>query len=66
MQPGSGTETAVISGGGGEGSHRQAFQRLWAPHGDGELLQIPGVGDLGGRQQLDGSGKELVPGKGSL
>ena len=56
----------AISSGEGEGGHRQGFQRIWAPPGDGELLQIPGTGDIGGRQQLAGGGKELVPGKGFL
>ena len=49
VQPGRGTETTAISGGGGEGGHRQGFQLLWARPGDGGLLQIPGKGDIGGR-----------------
>ena len=55
-----------ISGGGGEGVQHQGFQSLWTPPGDGELIQIPGTGDLGGGRQLDGGGKELLPDKGSL
>ena len=56
----------MISGGGGEGGHRQGFQRLWTPPGYGDLLQIPGTGDIGGRQRLTGGGKELFPRKGGL
>ena len=33
------------------------------PPGDGDLLQIPGTGDIGGRRQLAGGGEGLVPGK---
>ena len=66
VQSGRGTEMTVISVGGGEGVHCQGFQRLWAPPGEGDLLQIPGTGDLGGRRRLAGDGKEIVPGKGGL
>ena len=59
MHLGSGAEDTVISSGGGEGGHCQGFQRLWAPTGDGNLLQIPREGDLGNRSLLDGGGKEL-------
>ena len=41
-------------------------QCLWATPGDDDLLQIPGMGDLGGRRRLSGGGEELVPGKGGL
>ena len=34
--------------------------------GDGEILQIPGTGDIGGRRRLSGGGEELFPGKGGL
>ena len=44
---GSGAEETAISGGEGDGGHRQGFQRLWAPPGDGNILQITGEGDLG-------------------
>ena len=47
MHSGSGSEETEFSGGGGEGGHHQGFQRLWAPPGDGDLLQIPRAGDLG-------------------
>ena len=56
----------AISGIGGEGGHRKGFQRLWVLPVDGDLLQIPGMGDIGGRRQLTGSGEELVLGKSSL
>ena len=56
----------AISGRGGEGFHCQGFQLLWASSGDGDLLQIPGVGGLCSRQRLSGGGKLIVPGKGSL
>ena len=49
LQPGGGSEETASSGGGGEVGHRQGFQRLWAPPGDGDLLQIPRTGDIGGR-----------------
>ena len=63
MNLGSGVEETIISGGGGEGGHRQEFQRLWDPPGDGEPLQIPRVGDLGYGRQLAGGSKEIVPGE---
>ena len=66
VQMGSGEEVMVIISRGGEGGHRQGFQLLWDPPGDGDLLQIPGTGDLGGRRRLDGGGKELVPGAGGM
>ena len=66
VQPYRGAEETEISGEGGEGGHRQGFQHLWAPPGDGDLLQIPGTGALGGRRRLSGVGNELVPGKGGL
>ena len=61
-----GLEETTISGRGGDIGHCQIFQRLWAPPGDGELLQIPGMGYLGGIQQLAGSDEGIVPVKGSL
>ena len=63
VHPGSGAEETEISGVGGEGSRRPGFQRLWAPPGDGDILQIPRAGDIGGGQQLTGGGEELVSGK---
>ena len=60
---GRGAEEAAISGGGGEGGCRQGFQRLWVPPVDGDLLQIPGAGDLGNGRRLVGSGEELGLGK---
>ena len=64
VQTGSRVEETEISGRGGEVGHHQGFQRLWAPPGDGDLLQIPGMGDLSGRQRLAGGGEKLVPVKG--
>ena len=61
-----GAEATDISGGGGEGGHHQGFQRLWAPPGDGDLLQISGAGDLGDGQQLDIGGEELGMGEEGL
>ena len=46
---GRGAEETAVSGGGGEGGHRQGLQRLGGPPGDGDLLQIPEMGDFGGR-----------------
>ena len=66
VHPGSGAEETAISGGGGEGGHCQGFQRLWAPPGDGDLLQIPGADYLGGVRRLAGGGEELGPGKEGL
>ena len=59
----SGAEETEISGGGGEGGHHQGFHRIWAPPGDGDLLQIPGAGDLGDGRQLAVSDDELGLGK---
>ena len=50
----------------GEGGHRQGFQCLLENPGDGDLLPIPGTGDLGGRRKLARGGKELVPSKGGM
>ena len=47
MHSRTGAEETAFSGVLGEGGHRQGFQRLWAPLGDGDLLQIPRTGDLG-------------------
>ena len=66
VKTGSGAEAAAFSSGGGEGGHRHVFQRLRSPPGDGDLLQIPGTVDLGGRRRLAGDGKGLVPGKGGM
>ena len=66
VQLGCGAEETEISGGGGEGGQLQVFQRLWAPLRDGDLLQIPGTGDLGGGRRLSDGGEELVPGKDGL
>ena len=66
VQLGSGAEDMAISGGVVEGGHLQVFQHLWAPPEDADILQIPGTGDIGGRQWLSGGGKELVTGKGGL
>ena len=66
IQLGSRAEEMAIIGIGGEGVQHQVFQRIWEPPGDGDLLQIPGVGNLVNRRQLAGSGEELVPGKEGL
>ena len=57
VQPGSGAEEMTVSGVEGEAVHSQGLQSLWAPPGDGELLQIPGTSDLGGRRRLAGGGE---------
>ena len=64
MQTGGRAEETAISGRGGEVGHRQDFQRLWAPPGDGDLLQIPGTVDLSGRRRLAGGGDKLDADKG--
>ena len=67
VQLGRGAEQSSVSSvGGGEVGHRQVFQRLWATPEDGDLIQIPGTSDIGGRQQLAGGGEELVSGKDGL
>ena len=63
MNSGSIVEKTAIIGGGGERVRRQGLQRLWAPPGDGDLLQIPRAGDLGDWQWLAGGGEELGPGE---
>ena len=63
VHSGSGAEYMAISGRGGEGGHRQGFQRLWEPLGDGDLLQIPGAVDFGYGRRLAGGGEELGPGE---
>ena len=55
--------TALGREGGADG-HIQDIQRLWAPSGDGDLLLIPGEGDIGGRRGLAGGGREFVKGEG--
>ena len=54
----------VLGGGGGAGGHLQCIQRLWDIPGDGDLLLIPGAGNLDGRQQMAGGGQESVMGEG--
>ena len=66
VQPGRGVEATAIISGGGEGGHRQGFQRLWAPPGYDDLLPIPGIGYLGGRRRLSGGVKELFQFKGGV
>ena len=61
VQKGSGEEATDINSRRLEGGQRQGIQRLWAPPGDGNLLMIPGKGDIGGGRRLAGSGQELVP-----
>ena len=51
----------MVSGGGEDVGYLLGFQRLWAPPGDGDLLQIPGTGDIRGKQRLTGGSEELVP-----
>ena len=63
VNSGSGVEEMDISGGGGVGGHHQVFHHLWAPPGDGDLLQIPRAGHLGDGQRLSGGGEELGPGE---
>ena len=47
VKMGSGEEATALISRGGEGVHRQVIQHLWEPPGDGDLLPIPGTGDLG-------------------
>ena len=57
MHAGSGAEEMAFSGGGGEGGHRRGFQRLWAPPGYDDLLQIPRADDLINGRRLAGVGE---------
>ena len=66
VQVGRGEEATELGGGRGAGGHLQGIQSLWVRPGDGDLLTIPGAGDLGGRQQLAGGGKEFVTVKGGV
>ena len=63
MHLGIGSEEMAFIGRGGEGGHYQRFQRLWAPPGDGDLLQIARTGDIGDGRLLPGGGEELGLGK---
>ena len=49
VQEGGGEELTALDSGGGKGGHIKGVQRLWTPPSDGNLLQIPGESDLGGR-----------------
>ena len=48
VKEGGGAEAAELGGEGGAGSHLQGIQRLYSTPGYGELLPIPGEGDIGG------------------
>ena len=43
--------------------HKDFLKRLWGTHGDGDLLPIPGLGDICVGRQLNGGGRELFEGK---
>ena len=66
VQEGSGEEATALGGRGGAGGHLQGIQHLWAPPVYGDLLPIPGVGDLGGERRLDGGGRECFMVKGGV
>ena len=42
------------------------MQRVWVTPGDGEILPIPGTGDLASGRSLVGDGQELVLGEGGV
>ena len=46
VQPSLRAEDTAVSAGGGEVGNCQGLQRLWAPPGDGDLLQIPETRDI--------------------
>ena len=50
----------------GSGVYIQIIHSLWAPPVDGDLLLIPGAGNLGVGLLLAGCGQELVIGKGGV
>ena len=64
VKEGGGSEVTALGGGGGAGGHLQGIQCLWDPPGDGDLLPMPGQGDISGGQQLYGGSQEFVKGKG--
>ena len=51
---------------GGAGSRLQGIWCLWAPPGDGDLLLIPGEGDIGGGRRLYKGGQEFFTGEGGV
>ena len=50
----------------GTGAYFTGVQHLWAPPGDGNILQIPGEVDLGGGWRLDLSDTEFGKGVGGV
>ena len=47
-------EAMALGSGAGAGGNIQGIKFLGAPPGDGDLLLIPGAGDLGGGRRLAG------------
>ena len=66
VQEGGVEELTTLGSRGGEGGQLQVIQRLWDPPGYGDLLLIPGTGDIGVGGQLAGGGQELVTSVGSV
>ena len=62
MQEGKGLKSMASGSRQGEGGHIQVFQLVWTPPGDGDLIQILGIGNIRGRQRL--SDISHKPGKG--
>ena len=50
IQDGGGAEEQSHGIKGGDGSHIQVFQHVWTPPEYGELFQVLGASDLGGRR----------------
>ena len=63
---GIGEEATALDSRGVVGGHLKRIQRLWTPPEDGDLLPIPGAGDLGCGRRLAGGGQELVIGEGGV
>ena len=56
----------TLGGGGGSDSHFKVIQELWVSPGDGDLLMIHEVGDIGSGLKVAGGGWEFVKGEGRL
>ena len=66
MKEGGGSEVTALGRKGGECGHIQGIQLVWAPPGYGDLLQIPGEGDIGGGRVLAKCGQKPGEGAGSV
>ena len=63
---GGGVEVTALASRGGECGDLLVVQSLWTPPGDGDLLLIPGEGDMSGRELLAGIGTEFGKASGGV